>query len=97
VGKAKIRFEGWVLDPDSGDLERPRTQLRLQEQPVLLLKELVANAVTSWPASIALVWPSGVVDFDTSLNIAVRKLGSALGDTAETSRYIKTLPRRGYC
>jgi len=36
------------------------------------------------------------VDFDTSLNTAIRKLRSALGDMAETPRYIETLPRRGY-
>lgn len=36
------------------------------------------------------------MDFDTSLNTVTRKLRSALGDVAETPRYIETLPRRGY-
>jgi Tol biopolymer transport system component len=45
---------------------------------------------------IGLLWPKGVVDFDTGLNTAIRKLRSALGDVAETPRYIETLPRRGY-
>ncbi|HEX4388614.1 MAG TPA: winged helix-turn-helix domain-containing protein [Steroidobacteraceae bacterium] len=98
MGKGKIRFDGWVLDPESGDLERSGTRLRLQEQPVMLLRELVAHAgrVVTREQLIALLWPKGVVDFDTGLNTAVRKLRSALGDTAETPRYIETLPRRGY-
>ena len=37
-----------------------------------------------------------MVDFNTGLNTAIRKLRSALGDVAETPRYIETLPRRGY-
>src|SRR5882672_2440332 len=45
---------------------------------------------------IARLWPSGVVDFETSLNTAVRKLRAALGDEADTPRYIETLPRKGY-
>ncbi len=42
------------------------------------------------------LWPTGIVDFDTGLNTAIRKLRMALGDTADTPRYIETLPRRGY-
>ena len=42
------------------------------------------------------LWPKGVVGFDTGLNTAIRKLRVALGDTADTPRYIETLPRRGY-
>ena len=40
--------------------------------------------------------PDTFVDFDNGINIAVRKLRTALGDDAETPRYIETLPRRGY-
>jgi TolB-like protein/Tfp pilus assembly protein PilF len=45
---------------------------------------------------VAKLWPKGVVDFDTGLNTAIRRLRVALGDTADTPRYIETLPRRGY-
>jgi TolB-like protein/DNA-binding winged helix-turn-helix (wHTH) protein/Flp pilus assembly protein TadD len=98
VGNKKLRFDGWVLDPESGDLERAGTRIRLQEQPTLVLKELMAHAgeVVTREHLIGLLWPKGVVDFDTSLNTAIRKLRSALGDVAETPRYIETLPRRGY-
>ena len=63
-----------------------------------VLRELIAHAGSVVPREqlIALLWPKGVVDFDTGLNTVIRKLRSALGDTSETPRYIETLPRRGY-
>lgn len=63
-----------------------------------VLRELIAHAgsVVTREQLIALLWPKGVVDFDTGLNTVIRKLRSALGDTSETPRYIETLPRRGY-
>jgi DNA-binding winged helix-turn-helix (wHTH) protein len=87
-----------VLDPESGDLEREGARIRLQEQPSRVLRELIAHAgsVVTREQLIALLWPKGVVDFDTSLNTVIRKLRSALADVAETPRYIETLPRRGY-
>jgi DNA-binding winged helix-turn-helix (wHTH) protein len=98
VSNRKLRFDGWVLDPESGDLEHAGTRIRLQEQPVQVLQELIAHAgsVVTREQLIALLWPKGVVDFDTGLNTVIRKLRSALGDTSETPRYIETLPRRGY-
>jgi TolB-like protein/DNA-binding winged helix-turn-helix (wHTH) protein/Flp pilus assembly protein TadD len=98
VSSSKLRFDGWILDPESGDLERDGARIRLQEQPVQVLRELIAHAGSVVPRErlIALLWPKGVVDFDTGLNTVVRKLRSALGDTSETPRYIETLPRRGY-
>jgi TolB-like protein/DNA-binding winged helix-turn-helix (wHTH) protein len=94
----KIRFDGWAFDPASGDLERAGVRVRLQEQPARVLQELTAHAgsVVTRERLIALLWPKGVVDFDTSLNTVIRKLRSGLGDLAETPRYIETLPRRGY-
>lgn len=98
MSSGKLRFDGWVLDPESGDLERDGTRSRLQEQPTRALQELIAHAgaVVTRERLIALLWPKGVVDFDTSLNTVIRKLRSALGDVAEKPRYIETLPRRGY-
>jgi TolB-like protein/DNA-binding winged helix-turn-helix (wHTH) protein len=98
VGANKIGFDGWVLDPESGDLERAGTRIRLQEQPLQVLIELIdaRGGVVTRDQLIAKLWPKGVVDFDTGLNTAIRKLRVALGDTADTPRYIETLPRRGY-
>src|SRR6516225_8598713 len=98
MSSRKLRFDGWVLDPESGDLERAGARMRLQEQPVQVLRELIAHAGSVVPREqlIALLWAKGVVDFDTGLNTIIRKLRSALGDTSDTPRYIETLPRRGY-
>jgi TolB-like protein/DNA-binding winged helix-turn-helix (wHTH) protein len=98
VGANKIGFDGWVLDPDSGDLERAGTRIRLQAQPLQVLIELIdaGGGVVTREQLISKLWPKGIVDFDTGLNTAIRKLRVALGDTADTPRYIETLPRRGY-
>jgi TolB-like protein/DNA-binding winged helix-turn-helix (wHTH) protein len=98
VSSRKLHFDGWVLDPESGDLERNGARIRLQEQPARVLQELIAHAgsVVTREQLIALLWPKGVVDFDTGLNTVIRKLRVALEDTADTPRYIETLPRRGY-
>jgi TolB-like protein/DNA-binding winged helix-turn-helix (wHTH) protein/Tfp pilus assembly protein PilF len=98
VGATKISFDGWTLDPESGDLERAGTRIRLQEQPLQVLMELIDSRgrVVTREQLISKLWPKGVVDFDTGLNTAIRKLRVALGDTADTPRYIETLPRRGY-
>ena len=98
MSSRKLRFDGWVLDPESGDLERGGARIRLQEQPARVLQELIAHAgrVVSREQLIALLWPKGVVGFDTSLNTVIRRLRSTLADTAQTPRYIETLPRRGY-
>jgi DNA-binding winged helix-turn-helix (wHTH) protein/tetratricopeptide (TPR) repeat protein len=43
------------------------------------------------------LWPADTfVDFDHSLNTAIKKLRQALNDEAEKPRYIETLPKRGY-
>src|SRR5262249_5513367 len=42
------------------------------------------------------LWPAEFVDFDHSLNAAIRKLREALGDSAENPRFVETLARRGY-
>lgn len=93
-----IRFDGWTLNPQSGELGRGETRLRLPEQPLQILQALLERPGEVVPREqlIARLWPTGVVDFETGLNTAVRKLRIALGDMADTPRYIETLPRRGY-
>ena len=45
----------------------------------------------------ARLWPADTfVDFDAGLNAAIKRLREALGDTADASRFVETLPRRGY-
>jgi DNA-binding winged helix-turn-helix (wHTH) protein/tetratricopeptide (TPR) repeat protein len=93
-----ISFEGWVLHADIGDLVRDGRKIRLQQRPLLVLEELLAHPgeLVTREQLIARLWPKGVVEFDTGLNTAVRKLRVALGDTDEVPRYIETIPRKGY-
>ena len=91
-------FDGWTLQRASGELVNGSRRFRLQDQPLQILTALLASPgeVVSREQLIALLWPKGIVDFDIGLNSAVRKLRSALGDEADTPRYIETLPRKGY-
>jgi DNA-binding winged helix-turn-helix (wHTH) protein len=80
-------------------LRKGGTLLRLQEQPRRILERLLER-----PGELVMrqelqdeLWPSGVnVDFDISLNAAVRRLRQVLSDDAGQARYIETLPRKGY-
>ena len=92
------RFDGWMVRMDLGELVKDGRKIRLQEQPLQILDELLAHAgeLVTREQLIARLWPKGVVDFDTGLNSAVRKLRVALQDEAETPRYIETVPRKGY-
>ena len=91
-------FDGWTLARQPLELWRDGQRLRLQELPLQILELLVAKPgeLVTREALTAHLWPTGVVDFDAGLNTAMRKLRVALGDDAETPRYIETLPRQGY-
>src|SRR5437660_4770936 len=91
-------FGSFELDLSTAELRRNGTRVRLQEQPfrlLALLLERPGDVVTREELRQRL-WPSDFVDFDHSLNAAVRKLREALGDSAENPRFIETLARRGY-
>ena len=98
MDKREIRFDGWTVNFDSGEITRDGNTHRLQDQPLQILEELVSRPgeVVTREQLIARLWPKGVVEFDTGLNSAMRKLRIALGDDADTPRYIETLPRKGY-
>jgi DNA-binding winged helix-turn-helix (wHTH) protein/tetratricopeptide (TPR) repeat protein len=95
---ADVRFDGWTLHHGSGELAKGDVRVRLQSQPMAILEHLLARPgeVVSREELIATLWPNGVVDFDTALNSAVRRLRTALGDHAMKARYIETIPKRGY-
>ena len=93
-----IEFDGWSLNRNSGELRKADRSIRLRPQPLQVLEELLAHPgeVISRTELIARLWPKGVVDFDTALNSAVRRLRKALCDDADTPQYIETVPRKGY-
>ena len=93
------RFGGFELDLLTGELSRDGTKSRLQGQPLQLLELLLQHPgqlVTREQVQQHL-WPDGiVVEFEHSVNAAVKRLRSALGDDAERPTFIETIPRRGY-
>jgi TolB-like protein/DNA-binding winged helix-turn-helix (wHTH) protein/tetratricopeptide (TPR) repeat protein len=98
MDKREIRFDGWCVNFESGEITKGGETHRLQDQPLQILDELTQRPgqVVTREQLIARLWPKGVVEFDTGLNTAMRKLRIALGDDADTPRYIETIPRKGY-
>jgi DNA-binding winged helix-turn-helix (wHTH) protein len=87
------------LSLQSGEVRKSGLRIRVQQQPIKLLEILLERPgeVVTREELRSRVWPDeSFGDFDQALNIAVAKLRSALGDSAENSRFIETLPKRGY-
>lgn len=94
-----IRFGVFELDTGSGELRKHGLKIRLPEQSFQILHLLLTrpgDVVTREELQRALWKSDTFVDFDLGLNSAVRKLREALDDSAESPRFIETLPRRGY-
>src|SRR5205807_7637266 len=99
ITRAAIRFGDFELNVTAGELYRNGSKLRLQEQPLQILQILAARPgeIVNREELRQKIWPSDTfVDFDHGINNAIKRLREALGDTAETPRYVETLPRRGY-
>jgi eukaryotic-like serine/threonine-protein kinase len=95
-----VRFEGFELEVRSAELRDPNGKtVRLSEQPLRILIALLER-----PGELVLredlrkrLWPNDtVVEFEHSINAAVNRLRQALGDSADTPKFIETLARRGY-
>lgn len=93
-----IRFGPFELDSKSGDLRKLGVKIRLQDQPFQILQILLEHPgeVVTREELRQRIWPDAFVDFDHGLYNAVKRLREALGDVAETPRFIETLPKRGY-
>jgi TolB-like protein/Tfp pilus assembly protein PilF len=93
------RFGEFELAEPAGELRRQGTRVPLQEKPLRILAALLdapGELITREQLRSEL-WPAGTfVDFEHGLNAAMGRLRAALGDTAETPRFIQTIPRRGY-
>ncbi|MGB6689603.1 MAG: winged helix-turn-helix domain-containing protein [Terracidiphilus sp.] len=96
---SSTRFGVFELDLDSGELRKAGTRIRLQDQPLKILVALLEQpgAVVTREELKRRIWPhDSFGDFDHAVNVAVAKLRAALSDSADTPRYVETLPRRGY-
>jgi Tol biopolymer transport system component/DNA-binding winged helix-turn-helix (wHTH) protein len=94
-----IRFGPFTLDGRAGELRKGPTRLKIPDQSVAILQALLerpGEVVTREALRDRLWAPDTHVDFEAGLNAAVRRLREALNDSADTPRYVETLPRRGY-
>ncbi len=96
---ATRRFGVFEVDFRSGELRRNGIKVKLQEQPLQVLAQLLERPgeVVTREDLRKHLWPADTfVDFDHSLNAAIRRLRDALGDSAENPTFVETVARRGY-
>lgn len=97
--RGPIRFGVFELDLRAGELRKNGLRLRLQQQPFEVLAMLLEHPgeVVSREELQKKLWPADTfVDFDHGLNKAINKIRGALGDSAESPRFVETVARRGY-
>ncbi|MBV8895753.1 MAG: winged helix-turn-helix domain-containing protein [Acidobacteriaceae bacterium] len=95
----RFAFGPFEVDGYTGQLSKSGIRIRLPGQPFQILLALLAH-----PGQLVTrqqlrdrIWRDGTnVDFEHSLNVAVNRLRRALNDSAESPRYIETVPGRGY-
>jgi TolB-like protein/DNA-binding winged helix-turn-helix (wHTH) protein len=94
-----FRFGVFEVDSREGELRKSGLRIKLQDQPfqvLVMLLERPGEIVTREELQRRL-WPADTfVDFDHSLNSAIKKLREALQEQAENPRFIETVPKRGY-
>ena len=94
-----VRFADFEVDLRAGELHKAGRKIRLQIQPfhiLAMLLEQPGEVVTRAELQKKL-WPADTfVDFDHSLNTAIKKLRQALSDDKKKPRFVETLPKRGY-
>jgi eukaryotic-like serine/threonine-protein kinase len=94
-----IRFESFEVNLRSGELRRAGEKVRLPEQSFQILTMLLQR-----PGEVVMrqeiqkrLWPNDtVVEFENSINAAVKRLRLALEESVDKPRYVETLARRGY-
>jgi TolB-like protein len=93
-----VRFGTFEVDLESRELRKHGLYVRLEEKPFQILELLLEQAghVVTRRALREKLWPDTHVGYDQNLNTAVNKLRELLGDSAQSSRFIETLPRLGY-
>src|SRR6202040_2373429 len=95
----RLRFGVFEMDFRRGELRKHGMQVRLQKQPFQVLAMLLEHAgeVVTREELQKNLWPADTfVDFDHGLNKTINKIREALGDSAESPRFVETVSRRGY-
>jgi Tol biopolymer transport system component/DNA-binding winged helix-turn-helix (wHTH) protein len=86
------------VDRRAGEVRKGGVKLKLSGQPFQVLAILLETPglVVTREELQERLWPDTFVDVDHNLNTAINKIREALGDSAESPRFVETLPRRGY-
>ncbi len=93
------RFGVFQVNLGARELRKHGVRIRLPGQPFCILSMLLEKPgeIVTRDEMRQRLWAADTfVDFEHSLNTAVKKLRAALGDTPENSRYVETIPRVGY-
>jgi eukaryotic-like serine/threonine-protein kinase len=99
IKHTSAQFGIYEADLDEGELRKAGVRVKVQQQPFKILQALLEH-----PGELVTreqlhdrIWPGASHgDFDQAVNVAVTKLRTALGDSADNPRFIETVPRRGY-
>ena len=95
----KVRFGVFEADLSAGELRKQGIKIKLHDQPFTVLTVLLERPgeLITREEICQRLWPADTfVDSEVGLNSAVMKLRDALGDSAESPRFVETFPRRGY-
>src|SRR5580698_7528372 len=99
AGASVIRFGPYEVNVESGDLRKFGYRIKLQPKSFLVLQALleVPGEMVTREQLKTRLWPENTfVEFEASLNVAVRRLREALSDEAQGPAYIETVPKHGY-
>ena len=99
VNPNTVQFGLFEVDLQARELRKSGVKIKLNEQPFQVLSVLLERPgeIITREELQARLWPADTfVDFDLSLNSAVKKLRQALGDESDNPRFVETLYRRGY-
>jgi len=93
-----LRFGAFEVNLQSRELRKHGMRLRMEEKPFQILEMLLERAgqVVTRRMLREKLWPDTVVGYEHGLNTAINKLRDLLGDSAQSPRFIETLPRLGY-
>ena len=93
------RFGVFEIDLAARELRKRGVRIKLQDQPFRVLEALIerpGEIVTREELKNRLWAEDEFVEFDKSLNTSIQKIRQALGDSAESPRFLETVPRVGY-
>ncbi|HET7209336.1 MAG TPA: winged helix-turn-helix domain-containing protein, partial [Terriglobales bacterium] len=94
-----VQFGVFELDPQRLELRKQGLKVKLQEQPLKILRLLLESPgqIVNREQLRSRIWPADTfVEFDKGLYSAMARLRDALGDSSASPRFIETVARHGY-